>query len=112
MAGVRGIGREKIREILKELKVDVTDALGDKFADMILFGSYSREDFSEYSDVDVLILVRDELSKDENEKIDELVAEYSLKDDIAISCIIYPLKIFEEYSTPFLLNVKEEGIRI
>lgn len=103
---------KKTREFLRELKVKVTEILGDKFVDMILFGSYSRGDFSEYSDIDVLILVRDELNGEENDEIDALIAEYSLKYDIVISCIIYPLRIFEEYSTPFLLNVKEEGIRI
>ena len=102
----------KILDILRRFKAEVSDVLGDTFVDMLLYGSYSRGDFSEFSDVDVLILVKGRLSREENERIDDLVAEYSLRYDIVISCIIYPLRIFEEYNTPFLLNVKEEGIKI
>ena len=102
----------KILDILRRFRAEVSDVLGDTFVDMLLYGSYSRGDFSEFSDVDVLILVKGRLSREENERIDDLVAEYSLRYDIVISCIIYPLRIFEEYNTPFLLNVKGEGIKI
>ena len=102
----------KILDILRRFRAEVSDVLGDTFVDMLLFGSYSRGDFSEFSDVDVLILVKSRLSREEKERIDDLVAEYSLRYDIVISCIIYPLRIFEEYNTPFLLNVKGEGIKI
>jgi len=104
--------KKRIIKILKNVKTEVKKILGDKFVDLILFGSYSRGDFTEYSDVDVLILVKNELIRKEKEKIDDLTAKHSLKHDILISCIVYPLKIFEEYNTPFLLSVKEEGIRV
>ena len=103
---------ERILDILKGFRAEVSGVLGDTFVDMLLFGSYSGGDFSEFSDVDVLILVKGRLSREENERIDDLVAEYSLRYDIVISCIIYPLRIFEEYNTPFLLNVKGEGIKV
>ena len=103
---------ERILDILKGFRDEVSEVLGDTFVDMLLFGSYSRGDFSEFSDVDVLILVKSRLSREENERIDDLVAEYSLRYDIVISCIVYPLRIFEEYNTPFLLNVKGEGIKV
>jgi hypothetical protein len=35
-----------------------------------------------------------------------------MRHDLVISAIIYPSKIFQEYSTPFLLSVKEDGIAI
>lgn len=103
--------RKEIISILQRLKSEITNILDEK-VEMILFGSYARGDFSEYSDVDVLILVEKELNKEENNKLYEIIAEYSLKHDIVISCFIYLRRIFEEYNTPFLLNIKEEGIRI
>jgi len=51
--------------ILKRLKVDLKATLGNKMGDLILFGSYSRGDNTKYSDVDLLILVNSELTRDE-----------------------------------------------
>ncbi|MDF0594273.1 hypothetical protein P0O24_11855 [Methanotrichaceae archaeon M04Ac] len=45
-------------------------------------------------------------------RIDDLIAEYSLRHDLVISAIVYPSKTFQECSTPFLLSVKEDGIAI
>ena len=42
----------------------------------------------------------------------ETVAEYSLEHDIVISCFVYPNRIFERCNIPFLLNIKEESVRI
>ena len=98
--------------ILRCLKSDLKAALGDKMGDLILFGSLSRGDFAEYSDVDLLILVEGSLTREEKKRADDLIAGYSLKYDIVISGLIYPAKIYQHFNTPFLLNVKEEGILV
>ncbi len=59
-----------------------------------------------------MILVDGELSRAERDAIDDLIAEYSLRHDVVISAIVYPSKTFQEYSTPFLLSVKEDGVVI
>jgi len=64
------------------------------------------------SDVDLVILADGDLSRKERSKIDDLIADYSLSHDVVISAIVYPSKIFQEYSTPFLLSAKEDGIAI
>ncbi len=102
----------EIEKILKGLKQELIKVLGDKFKDLILFGSYARKEESEFSDIDLLLLVKGELSWEERSKIDEIISRFSLDNDITIACIDYPIEIFEKFNTPFLLNVKEEGIRI
>ena len=99
-----------IDTILKKLKKDLKAALGDKIGDLILFGSYSRGDNTEYSDVDLLILVNSRLSRDETRKVDDLIAGYSLEHDVVISGLVYPIDTYQRFNTPFLLNIKEEGI--
>jgi len=103
---------EEIEQILHRFKDEVRKVCGKKFIDLILFGSYARGDYSEDSDVDVLFIVKEELSRSEKDKIAELLAHFSLEFDVLISCIDYPYKLFKEYNTPFLLNVKEEGVKI
>jgi predicted nucleotidyltransferase len=99
-----------IDTILKGLKKDLKAALGEKIGDLILFGSYSRGDNTEYSDVDLLILVNSRLTKDETRKVDDLIAGYSLEHDVVISGLVYPIETYQRFNTPFLLNIKEEGI--
>jgi len=98
--------------ILKPLKKDLKEALGEKLSEVILFGSYSRGDYSQYSDIDLLILVETDPGKEETQMVDDLVASYSLKYDMVISGIVYPAEIYRRFNTPFLQNVKEEGIAI
>jgi Nucleotidyltransferase domain. len=99
-----------IDTILKKLKKDLKAALGEKIGDLILFGSYSRGDNTEYSDVDLLILVNSRLTRDETRKVDDLIADYSLEHDVVISGLVYPMETYQRFNTPFLLNIKEEGI--
>jgi hypothetical protein len=72
----------------------------------------SRGDFSASSDVDLVIIVDGDLSRTERNKIDDLIADHSLSHDVVISAIVYPSKIFREYSTPFLLSAKEGRITV
>ena len=99
-----------IDTILKGLKKDLKAALGEKIGNLILFGSYSRGDNTEYSDVDLLILVNSRLTRDETRKVDDLIAGYSLEHDVVISGLVYPIDTYQRFNTPFLLNIKEEGI--
>jgi len=101
-----------VDNVLKRLKADLKAALGDKIRELILFGSYSRGDFTEYSDIDLLILVKGALSREETQKIDDLIASYSLKYDVVISGLVYPAEAYQRFNTPFLLNVKEEGVSL
>jgi predicted nucleotidyltransferase len=108
---IRG-GKMKFERILKELKEEIAEAIGEKFEALLLFGSYSRGEEREFSDLDLLLLVKERLTAYEKSKIDEITGRFSLENDIVISCIDYPVNLYEEYNTPFLLNVKEEAIKI
>ena len=96
--------------ILKRLKFDLKAVLGDKIGDLILFGSYSRGDNTKYSDIDLLILVNSRLTRDEKRKVDDLIAGYSLENDVVISGLVYPTETYRRFNTPFLLNIKGDRI--
>ena len=103
---------QDVNNILKRLKSDLKSVLEDKIGDLILFGSYSRGDNTKYSDIDLLILVNSRLTRDETRKVDDLIAGYSLENDIVISGLVYPVETYHRFNTPFLLNIKEEGILV
>lgn len=104
--------KQELEQLLKNIKQEIIEVLGEKFRGLILFGSYARGEESAFSDIDLLLLVDGRLSPYERKKIDEIITRFSLENDLVITCIDYSLNIFERFNTPFLMNVKEEGIQV
>ena len=46
-----------LKEILSKIYTEVRRIIDNGVSDIILYGSYARGDYSEFSDVDVMILV-------------------------------------------------------
>ena len=46
-----------------EISKKIKEKFGEKVANIILFGSYARGDYSEESDIDILIIVKDKKLK-------------------------------------------------
>ena len=101
-----------IKQKLKLIKREIAEALGKKFRGLILFGSYARGEEGKFSDVDLLLLVDGYLSLSEKNKVDEIISRFSLENDMVVVCIDYPVDFFEKFNSPFLLNVKEEGVEV
>ncbi len=103
--------KKDIIEILKEFKRELNEILGDKLVDVILFGSYARGDYTEESDIDVLIMVKDKPTIEEENKISKLCLKFLIKYNIIISAITYPKDVFDLGSS-FVSEVKKIGVRI
>lgn len=72
----------KNKIILSELKNHLISNYGNSVKDVILFGSRTRGDAKDYSDYDILIILNNEYSgKDENRILD-LCYDIDLKHDI------------------------------
>ena len=101
----------KIKTILDEVKKRLEIIYGDNLKAIILYGSYARGDFTDGSDIDLIILLEDmKEPMTEREKYFNEIWELDLKYDTVISII--PLKE-EDYRTrklPIILNAKKEGI--
>ncbi|MCL4477503.1 MAG: nucleotidyltransferase domain-containing protein [Deltaproteobacteria bacterium] len=102
---------QDIKIILHEVQKILKKVYGENLKKIILYGSYARGDFTNGSDIDLMILLKD--MKDpmnEREKYFNEIWELDLKYDTLISII--PLKE-EEYKTrklPVILNAKHEGV--
>lgn len=102
-----------MKKLLVEVKKRLKEIYGDNLKDVILYGSYARGDFSQGSDIDLIILLgKMEQRMTERKKYFDAIWELELKYDMVIS--ILPFKE-EEYKTrrlPIILNAKREGISI
>lgn len=83
------------QKALQSFKERVQRLLGGDFVSMTLFGSRARDEGDESSDLDVLVLVRNESSSVRNSVID-VSADILVETDIDISPLIFSEDHFED----------------
>lgn len=105
-----------VEKAKKELVQAMVNLFGNKLHEVILFGSYARNQQDEESDIDILVLVKeDQLSlKSYSYEIAEIVTDLNLKYDVVLSVILQSTDEYEEYKDilPFFMNIQREGVPI
>jgi uncharacterized protein len=94
----------------------LTENLKEKFPDRIMavyaFGSRVRGDHGEWSDFDVLVVVKNKTPEIANEIISLFVDE-EIQSGIPFSPVIKDINAFEmekHHNTPFYENIMKEGV--
>ena len=89
---------------------------GDKLREVILYGSYARGDFQEWSDVDIMVLA--DANDAETWRYEKAFIEslYDLNHhmNLLLSIIVIGYARFENTKNtyPFYMNVDKEGIKL
>jgi uncharacterized protein len=103
----------KLTTILAELRRRFEALYGTRLVQVILFGSQARGDAERGSDIDVLVVLRGEVSPcDEIARTIEDVADVSLRHNEVVSCVFVSAEQFERERSPLLLNIRREGVPI
>ncbi|MCL2203753.1 MAG: nucleotidyltransferase domain-containing protein [Defluviitaleaceae bacterium] len=105
-----------ISAVTEELSKSTQDVLGDRLRKIILYGSYARGDYKEYSDLDIMVLADyNEAEKSELEaKMCVIASRASLEHDITVSVYLNNESLFTSrlHISPFYRNVLSEGVEI
>lgn len=105
-----------ISSIMLEFANSVREFLGNALERIIVYGSYARGDYSELSDVDVMILVSltEEKIKGISDQISDLAFEYMMRFGVDISPVITNIDHFNYWADnlPFYQNVRDEGVEL
>jgi predicted nucleotidyltransferase len=101
-----------IKPVLEKFKREIKGIAGDNLKKVVLFGSYARDEAKKYSDIDIILVFQKEPSVEEKNKIREISNSLSLQYDVVIAEFLITQSEFQKYKTPFLLNVKKEGIAL
>lgn len=101
-------------EDIKDFADEVRSVFGDRLDEVILFGSYAKDEYVPGSDIDVMILVS-EMDDSDEEKVWNIAWEFAEDKDLKFSPKIYGTGEFEDkvskgYS--FYKEVSDEGVRI
>lgn len=101
----------KVQKILKKLKAELLRIYGEQIDSIILYGSQARGDAREDSDIDVLLILKDDFNYLEMlKRSDDQVVSISLENDVVISRAFVSKKEYKEKQSPFLINVRREGV--
>ena len=107
------MSKRKLQSILGRLRGELTQILGDQLVSVILYGSQARRQAHPGSDIDVLVVVQDDSNySDLIRRTSEVVAALSLQHDVVISRAFVSRERYEQEQTPFLLNVRREGVAV
>jgi predicted nucleotidyltransferase len=107
------MSERELQSILRSLRRELTRVLGDQLEAVILYGSQARREARSDSDIDVLVIVRDDSDyADLIRRTSAVVSALSLQHDVVISRAFVSRERFEREQTPFLLNVRREGVPV
>jgi uncharacterized protein len=116
MRSVKTIKDKYLLSVLTDVKEETRKVFGDDLKQLILFGSYAREDQDTESDIDIMILVdeTEERLRVYGETVADIMGELSMKHEKLISLIEVPYTRYKKYQEvlPFYRNVYDEGIEI
>ena len=102
---------ERIKQLVSQIKRRLMQRYGEKIKQVLLYGSQARGEATRDSDVDVLVVVDDSLNPFEVRKtLSDFLLDILLEEKELVSVIAVTEQFFETYNSPFILNVKGEGV--
>ncbi len=102
------------KKVVKSFVEELRNRLGNEIIKIVLFGSKIRGDFSEESDIDIFILVKEKTSSI-MDKVGDLTADYIFDNDLPLSPVLYDLFEYQknkELGSFFFETVEKEGISL
>jgi uncharacterized protein len=100
-----------VRQIVAEAKAILEAEYGHRLVKVVLFGSHARGEGNPHSDIDLLVVLRGDVRPSaEVARLSGPLAELSLQHDTVVSCVFVAEERYHNDRSPFLLNVRREGI--
>ena len=105
-----------ISNIIQDFAKSVRKMMGNSLDSVIVYGSYARGDYSELSDIDVMLLVSlgEEEIKEISDQISDLAFDFMMKYGVDIAPVITNIEHFNYWvdNLPYYRNVRDEGVRL
>ena len=105
---------DRIHNIIYQFSQQLKDIMGSKLTKVIVYGSYARGDYTEDSDIDIMVLTT--LTDKEIEQIEteiyDLAFDFLMDYGVDINVVIKNEKQFNYWlgALPFYNNVQKEGV--
>ena len=101
---------QQLSPILQNLRHQMEILYQDRLHSLILFGSQARGDANIDSDIDVLIVLKDDIdSWTEIKRTGGIISQICLDNSILVSSLFVSIKQFITQDTALFRNIKKEG---
>jgi predicted nucleotidyltransferase len=101
----------RLVQVLDRFKTYLVQEYRERLVQVILFGSYARQDSHPGSDIDVLIVLADPMNPSEEiRRTSEFVAQLCLEYDLLISRLFLSQSRFETENSPLLRTIHRDGM--
>jgi len=107
---------EIVRIVVNKLYIKLKQLYGDDLVKVLLYGSFARGDYHEYSDVDVMVLVK--CGEDWIKKLDRELCSFEsrLCVDYEVDLSVYTKNIeyfnYWKESMPYFRSIATEGVEV
>jgi uncharacterized protein len=103
--------RRKLLTILTPLREYLQQEYQERLDRIILFGSHARDEATDTSDIDVLIVLEDPVNASEElHRTSQFIAQLCLDHNLLISRLFMGRSRFETENSPLLRNIRSDGI--
>lgn len=103
----------RIQEAIAQTRLGLEKIYGEQLEKMIIFGSQARGDAKPDSDIDILIVLKNQFNySQERNRISVLIADICLEYTVVISCIFATIQKYQEYESGLFRNIRREGVTI
>jgi len=101
---------QQLSPILKNLRYQMEILYQDRLDSIILFGSQARGDANVDSDIDILIVLKDDIdSWTEIKRTGGIISQICLDNSILVNRLFVSVKQFITQDTVLFRNIKKEG---
>jgi uncharacterized protein len=102
---------QTIKSITQEIKKEFNLIYQERLSKLILFGSQARGDAQPDSDIDILVVLKDDVNPvEEITKNSYLISEMCLKYETLINCLYLSESKLNQENKPLIKNIKKDGI--
>lgn len=105
-----------MKHLLQQYSMDLSKVYGKHLKSVILYGSYARGDFTEESDIDIMILldISDLEIKKYRHELSAVTYDYNMNFDVDIKPIAKNEEHFRKWVSayPFYANIHQEGVEL
>jgi predicted nucleotidyltransferase len=100
-----------MRAAIKEFKAAIQKLYGQRLKEVVLYGSWARDEATAESDIDlIVVLAGDVVPGQEIDRMIEVITEINLAHNVLISVFPISEEAYATVNSPLLINVRNEGI--